>query len=464
MDYYDGNTVTGLWNLAQHFTLNDNSYDTQFGPSPPGAINVISGDTNGAVAEGGASTQHRQRHAERRRRAAISTSAPTPARAVRTTLPGSGALPGRCHGRADRQEHRRPAQPQEPHLGLVPGRLHPVVEFSSTGRPICGATDATRPHRDNVGRVGATTRAPRAVPVLQSHLEPRPPVAGQRRAGRRPDAAEQAVNHQYDLTWFNKALAAGDMPAVSYLKAPEYEDGHAGYSDPLDEQRFIVDEINQIEQSPDWASTAIFIAYDDSDGWYDHQMGPIIRGSQDAADTLNGAGQVRLDARPRTPTTQRPLRRRSAAAAAGHLAVGEAELRRQHVHRAGLDPEVHRGQLEPRPDRRRVRRRGGGNARPTRSTSTRATATRRRSSSTRTRARSPRRSRRRRRPRRLGLELVELDHARAVRPRIGRADRLRWRFGQGGGGQTVDGQAPEGDLQGQGRPAEADPDLHDQGR
>ena len=30
------------------------------------------------------------------------------------------------------------------------------------------------------------------------------------------------------------------MPAVSYLKAPEYEDGHAGYSDPLDEQRFIV--------------------------------------------------------------------------------------------------------------------------------------------------------------------------------------------------------------------------------
>ncbi|HXC46292.1 MAG TPA: alkaline phosphatase family protein, partial [Solirubrobacteraceae bacterium] len=29
MDYYDGNTVTGLWNLAQHFALNDNSYSTQ---------------------------------------------------------------------------------------------------------------------------------------------------------------------------------------------------------------------------------------------------------------------------------------------------------------------------------------------------------------------------------------------------------------------------------------------------
>ena len=48
MDYYDGNTVTGLWNLAQHFALNDNSFDTQFGPSTPGALNLISGETHGA--------------------------------------------------------------------------------------------------------------------------------------------------------------------------------------------------------------------------------------------------------------------------------------------------------------------------------------------------------------------------------------------------------------------------------
>ena len=92
--------------------------------------------------------------------------------------------------------------------------------------------------------------------------------------------ATQAINHQYDLSWFNAAVKNGNMPAVSYLKAPEYEDGHAGYSDPLDEQRFLVDEINLIQQSKDWANTAIIIAYDDSDGWYDHQMGPIIRQSQ----------------------------------------------------------------------------------------------------------------------------------------------------------------------------------------
>ncbi len=28
MDYYDGNTVTGLWNYAQHYAMSDNTYDT----------------------------------------------------------------------------------------------------------------------------------------------------------------------------------------------------------------------------------------------------------------------------------------------------------------------------------------------------------------------------------------------------------------------------------------------------
>ncbi|MGA8170882.1 MAG: alkaline phosphatase family protein, partial [Methylocystis sp.] len=47
MGYYDGNTVTALWNYAQHFALNDNSWTTTFGPSTPGALNLISGQTNG---------------------------------------------------------------------------------------------------------------------------------------------------------------------------------------------------------------------------------------------------------------------------------------------------------------------------------------------------------------------------------------------------------------------------------
>jgi phospholipase C len=47
MGYFDGTTVTALWNYAQAFAMNDNAYTSQFGPSTPGAINLISGQTNG---------------------------------------------------------------------------------------------------------------------------------------------------------------------------------------------------------------------------------------------------------------------------------------------------------------------------------------------------------------------------------------------------------------------------------
>jgi phospholipase C len=88
---------------------------------------------------------------------------------------------------------------------------------------------------------------------------------------------------------FTDALAAGNMPAVSFLKAPRYQDAHAANSDPLEEQAFVVNTINTIEQSQFWASTAIIIAYDDSDGWYDH-LTSLINGSATTADKINGAG------------------------------------------------------------------------------------------------------------------------------------------------------------------------------
>jgi phospholipase C len=77
---------------------------------------------------------------------------------------------------------------------------------------------------------------------------------------------QDQANHQYDLSYFYQALKFGSLPAVSYLKAAEYQDGHAGYSDPIDEQHFLVNTINQTELSRFWPSTAIVVTYDDSDG------------------------------------------------------------------------------------------------------------------------------------------------------------------------------------------------------
>jgi phospholipase C len=98
------------------------------------------------------------------------------------------------------------------------------------------------------------------------------------------------ANHQYDIANFWSALDAGKLPAVTFLKAPEYQDGHPGYSDPLSEQAFLVQVVNALQQSPYWHDTAIFINWDDSDGWYDHVTGPIVNPSSTSADFLAGAG------------------------------------------------------------------------------------------------------------------------------------------------------------------------------
>ena len=102
---------------------------------------------------------------------------------------------------------------------------------------------------------------------------------------------QDQANHQYDLKDFWAAAYAGNLPAVSYLKAAKYQDGHAGYSDPIDEQHFLVNTINRLETLPSWRSTAVVILYDDSDGWYDHVVGPITSQSQTSLDTLTGTGQ-----------------------------------------------------------------------------------------------------------------------------------------------------------------------------
>jgi phospholipase C len=105
------------------------------------------------------------------------------------------------------------------------------------------------------------------------------------------------ANHEYDLEDFWAAAAAKRLPAVNFLKAPAYQNGHAGYSDPLAEQRYLVETINRLQKLPEWREMAIIIAYDDSDGWYDHMMSPIVRGSISEADALDaqnvcGTGRV----------------------------------------------------------------------------------------------------------------------------------------------------------------------------
>ena len=130
--------------------------------------------------------------------------------------------------------------------------------------------------------------------------------------------AGDAANHQYDIHDFFDSLNAGNLAAVSFLKAPSYQNAHPGNSNPLDEQAFVVNVVNTLMQSPFWNSTAIIIAYDDSDGWYDHQQGPdrqrlvLDRGhhlrNQRLRDGGNHAAASRAELR--RPSGERPLQLR----------------------------------------------------------------------------------------------------------------------------------------------------------
>jgi phospholipase C len=48
--------------------------------------------------------------------------------------------------------------------------------------------------------------------------------------------------------------------------------------------------INFLQKQKDWDSTAVVIAYDDSDGWYDHELGQLVNHSTTTADALSGPG------------------------------------------------------------------------------------------------------------------------------------------------------------------------------
>ncbi|WP_030900456.1 phospholipase C [Streptomyces sp. NRRL F-5126] len=292
MDYYDGNTVTALWNYAQHYSLSDNSFGSAYGPSTPGAIELVSGQTHGVVStDPTSSTEHPKRTAKPDPAAVASPDAhgvgtlitdPDPAfddcsDTDHTSKSSLAMLTGKNIG--DRLNEKgiswgwfqggfRPSTPwdgQDGHYAKCAGTTHANVGGAS-------AVDYS-PHHDPFQYYASTANP--------HHLAPRS-VAEIGHAGR--------ANHNYDLTDFDAALGAGRLPAVSFLKAPAYQDGHAGYSDPIDEQHFLVGQINRIQRSPQWKDTAVVIAYDDSDGWYDHVTAPVTNGSKDS--TVSSTGKA----------------------------------------------------------------------------------------------------------------------------------------------------------------------------
>ena len=348
MDYYDGNTVSALWNYAQNYAMSDNNWDTTFGPSTPGALNLISGQTGNAFAvdpktgakvddPGGVSPLNS---------AGIGTvyGDPDPAYddcsdASHTSTSPLAVATGKNIG--DLLNARNVS------WGWFQGGFEPTGT-NSAGFAVCGHS------HQNIGGNTVADYSPHHNPFeyYKSTANPK----------HLPPSSEAAIghtdqaNHQYDLSWFGKTLTDGNMPAVSFLKAAEYQDAHPGYSDPLDEQTLPGE-----HDQPDRAVQVLVVH-----GHRDHLrrlrrlVRPPASGHRERLQHVAGRRDLHLEA-DAAGQQPRPLRLQPAAADAGDLALDPGEPRQQQADRHLLGHQVRREQLARREtDRRRLVRRDRG--------------------------------------------------------------------------------------------------------
>jgi phospholipase C len=278
MDYYDGNTVTGIWNYAQNYAMSDASFSTTFGPSTPGALNLVSGQTHGAqefTAAGQPVTPAGSTYAVR----------VPDANGVGTVINDPDPVYDDCSNGSHATNHTLVGM-QGKNIGDLlndkgvswgwfQGGFAPTTPATPTAPAACLSTHT------NVAGAAVTDYNPHHQPFQYYKSTANPHHLAPASAAEIGHTGQ--ANHQYDLTNFNEVVNSDNMPAVSFLKAGNYQDGHAAYSDPVDEQKFITSQVNAIQKSKNWESTAVILAYDDSDGWYDH-VAAQVRNSSNSPD------------------------------------------------------------------------------------------------------------------------------------------------------------------------------------
>ena len=287
MGYFDGNTTTAVWNYAQHFAMDDNAYTDTYGPSTPGALEVVGDQTNGMeivattkqpftlttysyyINDGqGGYTLINDVDPGYDKCSNTTNQVVMAGNNIGDLLNANGVTWG----------------------GFMGGFNLSIVNANgttgcarSTYSPVVGSTITDYIPHHNWFQYDKTTTNP-------SHARPTNTAAIGYSLEPGTSTADPA-NHEYDLNDFYAAVEAGNYPSVSFLKAPAYQDGHPGYSDPLDEQAFVTQVVNFLQQQPDWKNTVVIVTYDDSDGWYDHAYTVPTSSSYDSqADQLNGVG------------------------------------------------------------------------------------------------------------------------------------------------------------------------------
>jgi phospholipase C len=76
--------------------------------------------------------------------------------------------------------------------------------------------------------------------------------------------------HNQDLANFYEDVKASELPAVSIIKPSGFVDGHPASSKLDLFEGFTKNIVNAVQANPElWASTAIFVTFDEGGGYYD---------------------------------------------------------------------------------------------------------------------------------------------------------------------------------------------------
>jgi len=281
MGYFDGNTVTAMWNYAAHFAMDDNAYTDTYGPSTPGALEAVSGQTNGLVLSVNTGNKT-SNYVNDTQGGKTLINDVDPSYDVCSSTSDAGFITAKNIG-----DLLNAAK-------LTWGGFMGGFDLATTntnGTTGCARSSTAVASGDTTADYVPHHNWFQYFISTSNPTHARPATLGDIGFSYASNNAADPANHEYDLSDFYAAVAAGDYPSVSYIKLPAIQDGHAGYSNPLDEQTGIVTLVNFLEAQPDWKNTAVIITYDDSDGWYDHAYATPTRASFDSvADQVNGPG------------------------------------------------------------------------------------------------------------------------------------------------------------------------------
>jgi acid phosphatase len=77
-----------------------------------------------------------------------------------------------------------------------------------------------------------------------------------------------------DEDQFFADLAAGNLPAVSFIKPVGMNNEHPGYANVIRGQNHVASIVHAIQNSREWAKTLIIVTYDENGGFWDHAAPP----------------------------------------------------------------------------------------------------------------------------------------------------------------------------------------------